>query len=233
VTVRELRTADLDWVVERLATRRAGLVPFAPVYWRPARDADQVHRRFLESVLGRGVVGFRTDDSVMIAAPGRGGSWTVDDASVGGDQWAGDGQLLWNAVCAAIGGGQVRLVCPAPEPERRRFAEEQGLRLRTSWWHATVGAAGRARSDGRPDVDGATATLVPAPPIYDPGGPILFLTDVRDASRALASAREEAARLGAPVVVVDQPATDHALDAVLTGTEFYCHCGFFTGTIAG
>jgi hypothetical protein len=233
VIVRELTEEDLDWVVERLAMRRAGLVPFAPVYWRPARDADEVHRRFLESVLGRGGVGFRTADAVMIAAPGRGGIWTVDDAAVGGDQWAGSGQLLWDAVCAAIGGGQVRFVCPTPEAERRRFADEQGLRLRTSWWHATVAPARRARGDGGPHVDGATATLVPAPPIYDPGGPILFLTDVRDASRALASAREEAARLGAPVVVVDQPATDDALNAVLTEAGFYCHCEFLTGTVAG
>lgn len=232
MTVRELTTGDLDWVVERLAVRRAGLVPFAPVYWRPGRDAAEVHRRFLESTLDQDGVGFRTDDAVMIAAPGR-GIWTVDDAAVGDGQWAGCGQLLWNAVCGGIGGGQLRFVCPTPEVERRRFAEDQGLRLRTSWWQATVDPTWPARSDGRPDVDGATATLVPAPPIYDPGGPILFLSNVLDAKRALLTAREEAARLGAPIVVVDQPATDDALSAALSGTGFYCHCDFLTGTVTG
>lgn len=230
--MRALTTGDLDWVVGRLAARRAALVPFAPVYWRPARDADEVHRRFLESTLGRGGVGFRTDDAVMIAAPGCGG-WTVDDAAVGDGRWAGSGQLLWDAVCGAVGGGRVRFVCPTPEVERRRFAVQQGLRLRTSWWQATVDPTYPPRGEGGPDVDGATATLVPAPPIYDPGGPILFLRDVLDAARALPVARAEAARLGAPVVVVDQPAGDDALGAALPGAGFSCHCEFLTGTVTG
>lgn len=229
---RELTAGDLDWVVQRLAVRRAGLVPFAPVYWRPARDAEQVHRRFLESVLAGDGVGFRTADAVMIAAPDRAGGWTVDDAAVGDGEWATCGQRLWDAVRAAIGGGRVRFVCPTPEVERRRFAEAQGLWLQTSWWQSTLDPARPAREADRPDVEGATATLVPAPPIYDPGGPILFVTDVRAPAAALDSAREEAARLGAPVTVVDQPATDDRLDLALLDAGFYRHCDFHTGTVA-
>lgn len=164
--------------------------------------------------------------------PGRAGGWTVDDAAVGDGGWASYGQLLWDAVRAAIGGGHVRLVCPTPEVQRRRFAEARGLRLQTSWWQATLVPAGPVRAGGRPDVEGATATLVPAPPIYDSGGPILFVTDVRASGAALDSAQEEAVRLGAPVVVVDQPATDDRLGVVLEEAGFYRHCEFHIGTVA-
>jgi hypothetical protein len=54
VTVRRLTPDDVGWAVGRLARRRARLVPYAPVYWRPAHDADAAHRRFLAHVLGKG-----------------------------------------------------------------------------------------------------------------------------------------------------------------------------------
>jgi hypothetical protein len=232
VTVRRVGPDDLDWAVDLLARRRARLVPYAPLYWRPARDARPAHRRHLDHVLGAGGgIGFRTDDAVLIAAPGRDGGWTVDDAVVPDGAWAGTGRLLWDALAGQVGGGSVRFVCPTPEPERGRFGLAQGLRLQASWWQAEVEQTREPLDGAEPQVDDATAALVPAPAIYDPGGPILLVTDVRDARRALASARTEAARLGSPIVVVDQRPGEQELGAALTGAGFLRHCDFLAGTI--
>jgi hypothetical protein len=235
VAVRRLTRDDAGWAAGQLAGRRARLVPYAPVYWRPARDADAAHRRFLAYVLGTGGgIGFRTDDALMIAAPGRGGSWTVDDAVVADGAWADTGQQLYDALAREVAGSSIRFVCPAPEPERSQFARAQGLQLQTSWWQLTVNQIQSSPGDGgQPRISGATASLVRAPQIYDPGGPILFVTGVADAQQALPLARAEAARLGSPVIVVDQRPDDQDLVSVLDNAGFYRHCDFFAGTITG
>jgi hypothetical protein len=99
VTVRRLGVHDLGWAADRLAWRRSRLVPYAPLYWRPARDAGRTHRRYLGHVLGEGGgVGFRTDDAVMVATPGPSGGRTIDDAVVADGDWADTGQQLWDAL---------------------------------------------------------------------------------------------------------------------------------------
>lgn len=233
MTVRRLTPDDVGWAVGRLARRRARLVPYAPVYWRPAHDADAAHRRFLAHVLGKGGgTGFRTDDALMIAAPGRGGGWTVDDAVVADGGWADTGQQLYNALSQETAGSSIRFVCPTPEPERSQFAQAQGLQLQTSWWQLAVDQIRPSPDDGEhPRINGATASLVRAPQIYDPGGPILFVTDITDARQALPSARAEAERLGSPVIVVDQRPADKELGFVLDNAGFYRHCDFLAGTI--
>lgn len=222
---------DLDWAVEQLARRRARLAPHAPLYWRPARDAEATHRRFLDSALGGGGIGFRTDDALMIATPGRSRGWTLDDVVVDDGDWDDTGTQLWDALRRDIAGSSIRFVCPTPEPGRARFAREQGLCSQASWWQLVVERV-RAPLDGPdPQVDGATSALVPAPPIYDPGGAILFLTGVTDPYRALPSAEAQAQRLGSPIIVVEQPASDTELASRLDEAHFYRHCDFFTGTV--
>jgi hypothetical protein len=83
-------------------------------------------------------MGFRTDDALLIAAPGGNGRWIIDDAFVPDGEWARSGQLLWNALSGEIAGSPVRFVCPVPEPDRADFARTRGLHLQTSWWHKTI-----------------------------------------------------------------------------------------------
>ena len=232
MTVRRIVIEDLDWIVGRLAQRRAALASHAPVYWRPAADSAQAHRRYLGHVLSKGGgVGFRTDDALLIAAPGRNDRWIIDDAVVPNGEWARTGQLLWNALSSEIARSPVRLVCPVPEPDRAGFARTRGLHLQSSWWHDTIEQI-RPPAEGHDlRVEGATASLVPAPRIYDPGGPVLFLTEIRDFARALPAARAEAQRLGSPVVVADQPHSDTALASALQDAGYHRHCCFFDGTI--
>lgn len=232
MTVGRIAIEDLDWAVERLAQRRAALASHAPVYWRPAANAAHAHRRYLGYVLSKGGgVGFRTGNALLIAAPGGIGRWIIDDAFVPDGEWARTGQLLWNALSSEIAGSPVRFVCPVPEPDRVGFARTLGLHLQTSWWHETIEQIRPPAESHDLYVKGATARLVPAPRIYDPGGPVLFLTEIGDFARALPAARAEAKRLGSPVVVADQPHSDTALAAALQGAGYHRHCDFFDGTI--
>lgn len=227
---RAMTQNDVGWAASVLARRRAALVPHAPLYWRPAADALERHRAHLAHVIGEGQgVGFRTNDALMVAAKGERG-WTIDDAWVQPDRWERDGEELWARTMEHVGTDPVRFVCPVFEPERAAFARQRGLVPESSWWHAEVEALETIRAhDADPHVAGASAALVSAPPIYDPGGPILFLHGVRDIT-AIAESRESATRCGSPLVVVDQPAGREDLAEALADEGFTRHCDFLVGT---
>ncbi len=229
---RRLTVADVGGVVGVLGERRAALVAYARLFWRPAVNAAQAHRKFLTHLLGDGGgIGFASDSALLIAAPGRDG-WVVDDAAVPEGDWGLTGRALWDALVGHDPGANVRFVCPVPEPDRAAFAESAGLKLTESWWHIEVPLARQPGPRRDPQVPDATALTVPAPLIYDPGGPILFLPDVADPSTALPAASVEAELLACPVVVVAAPAGDSALDRALTARGYRRHCDFYTGTLA-
>lgn len=228
---RPMTMSDIEWAVGLLARRRAALVPHAPVYWRPSADALERHRAYLAYLIGDGQgFGFRTDEALMIAARGPHG-WTVDDAWAPPDRWEYDGLVLWTRTAAKFGTAElVRFVCPVFEPERASFARNRGFVLANSWWHATIETS---TSPGdrvtEPRVRGSRATLVPAPPVYDPGGPILFLQEVHDLA-AIDRSRKAAFRCGSPLVVVDQPAGRDELARTLAESGFTRHCDFLVRT---
>lgn len=231
MAVRRLTPPDLDWLVERLDARRRALTPFAPVYWRPAPDARTRHRDYLAFLLSEGgAVGFRTDDDLIVAQP-RGLGWLIDDAAVADDKWDSDALQLWEALRSEVA-GSMRWTCPVPERARLDFAESRGFRRTESWWHHhTSGELSTVDGDGLVHVAGASARLVPAPPVYAPGGPILFLTDVRDPASALGQALSTSRRCGSPVVVVSQPAADSTLGEQLEAHDFTRHCDFLDGSV--
>jgi hypothetical protein len=231
MSVDRLLPEDVDWIVERLAERRQELVTHAPAYWRPASDAEHRHRVFIEALLGDGgAVGLRSHDELMLAQP-RGSGWLVDDAAVAEDKWETDGSDLWAALLDAVS-GPMRWVCPVPEPERRAFVATRGFELAESWWHRDVDVPLAALdAPGQVAVVGASARLVQAPPVYAPGGPILFLTDVSGADEALVDAVSQAPHLGAPVIVVSQAPADSDLGAELTLAGFKRHCDFLESTV--
>lgn len=226
--------ADLDWVIELLNQRRAPLVEFASVFWRPAADASASHRAFIQYLLTEGgAKGFRTGHAVVIAAP-RGEGWLVDDMHVSGSDWVhGDGRALWNALDGVAHGAQVRFVCPTYEADRGEFAQAVGLSVIESWWlleflnGPTDGEAGV-----RVDLAGAEGITVAAPPVYDPGGPVLNIPALSgNAPTVLAAAIATAPELGCPAIVVNQVAGDAALEQALVGAGLRRHCDYYSGTI--
>lgn len=99
MTASLLMRDDLAWALDVLARRRRALVDLAPVFWRPAADALERHRTYLDHLLSAGARGFRTAGSVLFAAP-RGEGWLVDDAAVEGAAPASEWQHLWDAFAA-------------------------------------------------------------------------------------------------------------------------------------
>jgi hypothetical protein len=218
---------DLDWLVAVLRRRREALVPHAPVFWRPAPDADARHRAYLHLLLTEsGARAWRTSTSVLVAAR-RGGGWLVDDLHV---EAASDALDLWNAFAPACGGDDVRLVAPAYERERAAHAVAAGLSVAETWWLLELDSGG-GEPGASVDLAGADAdaVTVAAPPVYAPPGPMLFLSAVTGGA-ALAAAVEQAPALGSAGVVVNQRAGD-AFGPALTGLGFRRHCDFFEGVI--
>jgi hypothetical protein len=232
VTVTAVLSEDLDWIVSVLAERRAQLVKYAPVFWRPAPTADQQHRSFINYLLTDGdAKAYRTDRSVLVAAPRRGG-WLIDDAHVPDGRWlSGQGRELWDAFAADCTGADARFVCPTYEHQRAEFAATTGLHLAESWWlielEGSEGEAGVAVP-----LPGADAVTVAAPPVYSPPGPILFLPLVHDAARAVPAAIDRAPALGCSAVVVNQIADDDVLAGNLADAGLRRHCDYFVGTVS-
>lgn len=213
--VRPLTADDLDWVVELTRRRREALVPHAPRFWRPAADATPRHRAFLSHLLtGGAAVALRTDHGFLIGLE-RAGRLVVDDTVVDPpERWADEGvRLLERAAETA----PLRFVVPAHERERMDAALTVGLEPVEVWWHRDLEPLTGLHvvsEDHGVSVEGATGQLVPAPPVYDPGGPVLLVTAV-DSADALTRIQQSAARRGATVAVVTQDPADAGTGALL------------------
>ena len=201
------------------------------MFWRPAPDASSRHRAFLVYLLTEGgAVAYRTDDSVLVAAP-RGDGWLVDDFFVGPEKWMVDGRELWDAFSRDRHGSQVRLVCPSYEKARGAFARRVGLTLSACWWLKELPGSGGGDAGAEVALPGAHAVTVAAPPVYAPPGPILFLPVVTDAQQAVPAAVAQAPDLGCAAVVVNVEPGDADLTSALTSADFRRHCDYYEGVI--
>lgn len=230
MTVAPATLGDLDWIIARLAERRKPLTPHAPVFWRPAPDAAERHRAFIEHLLTEGGgLAYRTADSVLIATR-RGDGWLVDDLHVHDQRWTTDGIELWNALAADRRGDDVRFVCPTYENDRAEFASNIGLTLAETWWLIELDSGG---GEARVTVSlpGADAVTVGAPPVYAPPGPMLFLPSPEDAATGVRAALDKAPGLGCAGVVVNQAASEQSMVEVLRTSGLRPHCDYFAGTI--
>ncbi|MBB6625984.1 hypothetical protein H5V45_01505 [Nocardioides sp. KIGAM211] len=228
--VRRLTAADLDWVTLLASHRRESLVPHAPRFWAPAAEAKARHRDFLGHLIDSpDVVAVRTDHAFLIALS-RGGTWLVDDAAAGeadGDLWATEGvDLLRHALHL---GGCLRFVVPVFETARMAAAEQVGLVPVELWWHRDLDRAEAAPAAEDVDlavrVPGAAGRLVAAPPVYDPGGPVLLVTEV-ESPDALTRIESAAAARGAGVSVVSQDPGDETLRGMLGAAGYVLTTAF-------
>lgn len=230
LSVRPLVADDVDWVLDLTRARREALAPHAPRFWNPAPDAAARHRAFLAHLVeDPATLTLRTDHGFAIAMPGE-RRRLVDDMVVAPEAWSTEGEALLRAVLDD--GRPVRLVAPAHEPERRAAAELLGMALVEVWWHRDLPVAQVRGESERIQLttDGAAGRLVPAPPVYDPGGPVLLVTDVATAP-ALAAIEAEAAGRGATVSVVTQAPEDLVREALLVGAGHRVTTYFFEGAV--
>lgn len=214
--VRDIVDHDLPWLVGLARARRERLVRHAPRFWRPAADADERHRAFLAGLVADpAVAAVRTEHGFAIATD-KGTRWLVDDMVVEpARHWLDEGFLMLLHLRAQAPG--LRLVAPAFERERTSAARAAGLEPAEEWWlRDLAGPAGGSTPGAAPEVTvpGAEGRLVPAPPVYDPGGPVLLVTRV-DSAAALRAVGVAAVRRGARVVVVSVAPGDRATGAVV------------------
>lgn len=223
--VRPLTQDDLEWAVELTRSRRERLAEHAPRFWRAAPDATDRHRAFLAHLIDDpATVSVRTEHGYLLAMD-PGAYRLVDDMALDADEhWAIDGLALLRAVPAPL-----RLVVPAPEGARLDAALDLGLEPAEIWWHRDLEPGTGldvVLEDPRVEVEGAEGHLVPAPPVYDPGGSVLLVTSV-DSEPALRRVEQSAARRGAKVSVVTQQPSDLSLSSLLNAAGYSLTTFFF------
>lgn len=227
---RQLTKSDLTWVVDLASARRERIVPFAPRFWKPAPNARELHAAFLSSLIDSpDVISIRTDQGFLFGMP-RNDLLLVDDMALEDDSdWPTDGRVLLRWAGEA---GRLRFVCPVPEEPRTSTASAVGLANVESWWHRDLEPA----ADRLPEVDGpvlivdeAKGRLLPAPPVYAPGGPVLLVTQVTSPD-SLMGIERAAAQRGACVSVVTHQPGDEQLAELLATAGYKCTTDYYEGT---
>ncbi len=231
--VRPLTQADLDWAVEVTRVRRERLEQAAPRFWRAAADATERHRAFLAHLIDdAATLCVRTDHGYLVAM-NPGDYLLVDEMAIEpAERWADEGGALLRHAASL---GPLRFVVPGCEAERLDAALDLGLEPADIWWHRDLEpftGLNVVSEDKTISVEGAEGQLVPAPPVYDPGGPVLLVSAV-ESPEALTRLEQSAARRGARVAVVPQPPTATVLATVLNHAGYTLTTFFFTTPAEG
>ncbi len=188
--------------------RRRLYATYSPVFWHPAGGVTGLHARFLGRQIASDTnVGLRTDHGFIIGQL-RGTEGFVDDFAIDADgTWSDDGAVLlmatWDRLGAA-GANVLRVVTARADDAKVQMLRNLSLALVEEWWVKPLVAAGPAAASGQVEGTGFSGHFGPAPPVYDPGGPVL-LADRVDAGADLGVVEHEAAAMGAVLVVVPTP----------------------------
>jgi hypothetical protein len=137
VTVRTAGDDDLDAVAGLLAARRRQLAGWAPRWWRPAANADDLHRLWLGHLIGAEgpVVRVAVDDGgavlgCAVTVPQVWGTLVDDVAVAAEDRWADAG----TALLGAVRDRPARTCVPAADPPAAAAAVEAGMVQLSSYW---------------------------------------------------------------------------------------------------
>jgi hypothetical protein len=205
MTVRDLLAEDCGWAAQLMERRRQVYARYSPVFWRPARGATEGHASFLVGKVSRGgAVALRADRGFLIGDL-RGTEGVIDDFAVeADDDWADDGvALLCSAWPALAGGGaeRLRVVTAAADEPKVAMLRALSLEPAEQWWVKPVDPAGTPAASGRVEGSGFSGILGPAPPVYDPGGPVLLVDRVAEGTTA-AAIEDGAAAVGAVLAII-------------------------------
>ncbi len=218
-----MTAADCEWAAELMQRRREVYAAYSPVFWRPAKDAVAPHARFLQRQLARDdVTGLRTGHGFVIGELRRQEGFIDDFAVDDGRRWAGHGHDLllagWERMRAG-GASSLRVVSARLDLPKNALLESAGLGPAEQWWVKPLFPAGRTERTGTVSGHGFSGHLGPAPPVYDPGGPVLLVHRI-EPGVALAAMEREAAGWGAVLAVVpESPSGPRAAELTAGGYE--------------
>lgn len=192
-TVRPARADDAGAIADFADARRRIYQAYSPVFWRPAADARMHHTPFLADCLADGhhtafaaesrgvVVGAAIADHRVRVPPfaqDRDASWLVDDFYVAAADWwwTAGGALLESVAHAARSSRQDRLIVVSAERDDAKNAmlRDRGFQPGAQWWVRPLEpplTPVLAEGERLPMLVG------PAPPVYDPGGPVALALD--------------------------------------------------------
>jgi GNAT superfamily N-acetyltransferase len=240
--VRAVTDVDVSWIADMMERRREQYEAYSPLFWRRAARAREIQEPYLRScVADDRYRGSRSDHGFVLAELRAAGAppWSpaisecfIDDFAVDADErWATEGRALLLAVWEAQqarGAEGLRVVTARRDEPKVALLESLGLQIGESWFIHTTTDPAAASTFG--PVSNATlqGLVIPAPPVYDPGGPVLLVQEivpgvsVEDVSTA-------GAALGAVIVIVPAPATDAEQVHDLERAGFDPVSRFYTG----
>lgn len=165
--VRLAAPEDLNSIVALTAASRRRLATWAPLWWKPAASADEMHRLWLAHLITaeRPVVRVATNGGDVVGCAismPQLGQWFIDDvAVVDDDRWSDDGVDLLEAITE-----RPALTCvPTAHLARRATSLAAGLHHTSSYWiRPTTSGSSVAMAPLAPD------TPVPTPPLHTFGG---------------------------------------------------------------
>jgi len=149
--VRRAVAGDVDAITALASLRRSRYAQYQPVFWRPAANAEDVHRPYLaELVSNNDVLTLVSDDDGTVAGfliatfadapavsdPG-GLTCTIDDFVVAPGRWPTTGaKLLRTAISDAAARGAIQAVVVAANPDepKREALRCCGLSIASAWW---------------------------------------------------------------------------------------------------
>jgi hypothetical protein len=212
---------DFEWAAALMERRRERYAEYSPVFWRPALGITASHGEFLRSIAKReGSIAFRSDHGFVISYENQGRCFVDDFAVEGEDQWATEGKnLVLNAWNKARSPRQstLRVVTARLDQPKRDMLAALGLLATARWWVKELRPTRPPQAPGPVDVAGRTAMLIQAPPVYDPGGPVLLLGDLEVDS--IDAALAQAATLGAVLAIVQRDGGVQAVSDSEPGLE--------------
>lgn len=210
---------DAAWAAQLMERRRQVYATYSPVFWKPATGATGLHARYLGALLRDGRnIGLRSERAFLIGQE-QGAEYLVDDFALDqGGTWDSDGRdllaALWDLVRTST--QQLRVVTARADREKVAGLEASGLALDQQWWVKPLASRGQAAPHPAIQVRGAgfSGLFGPAPPVYDPGVPVLRI-DPPVHLFQLAELEEWAAALGAVLAILPVPpaaATERELE---------------------
>lgn len=233
--IRRMDDDDFVWAAGLMERRRERYAELSPVFWRPAVGVTEAHAHVMRATAARaGAVALRTDGGFALSYPHEGRCFVDDFAVEADDLWRSDGrELLLAAWARARSTDQptLRVVTARKDHPKRDMLAGLDLIVAERWWVKELPPGGDASAWGPVTLGDVEALIVPAPPVYDPGGPVCLLGDVEPA-RAIPAA-DAATRYGAVLAIVQRgqvtpeaPGSEPELEAA----GFHNPSEFYEGT---
>jgi len=216
-----------------MEARRSRYAAYSPVFWRPAAGARELHVAFLAAMVAAdGVDAFRTENGLVIAQR-RGNECFVDDFAVAGDErWPVEGRDLLLAAWgrqSAGGATTARVVTARLDEPKVALLLDVGLVVGEEWWVKPLTPPTAGDTSHLPiERPGLTAVKTAAPPVYDPGGPVMLVREVAGPDQ-LPALEATALEHGAVLAIVPAGPGDRALTAALAAAAYEVASQFYVG----